>query len=99
MNEPTKEIWSRAVGRLLPACGRFRARTAGRLGHRSFLAAEVRYDDGRGFDPAVDRQGSGLPSMNDRLDAAGGRLTVESAPGRGTTVSGSIPVAQPAPVA
>jgi signal transduction histidine kinase len=54
------------------------------------LRLEVR-DDGRGFDPAgVD--GNGLRNMNDRIEALGGRLAVESEPGRGTRVSGSIPL-------
>ena len=29
--------------------------------------------------------------MRDRLDAVGGTLTVESAPGRGTTVTAEVP--------
>jgi len=48
-------------------------------------------DNGRGFDPAQVTEGSGIPSMTDRLDAAGGTLTIDSAPGRGTTVKGSVP--------
>ena len=52
---------------------------------------EVR-DDGRGFDPATVKSGAGLAGMTDRLDTVGGRLHLESAPGRGTTVSGSVPV-------
>ena len=48
-------------------------------------------DDGRGFDPAAVVDGTGIPSMTDRLDSAGGTLTIESAPGRGTTVKGSVP--------
>jgi signal transduction histidine kinase len=49
-------------------------------------------DDGLGFDPAAVEGGSGIPGMADRLDAAGGRLKIESAPGSGTTVLGSIPI-------
>jgi signal transduction histidine kinase len=30
--------------------------------------------------------------MADRIDAVGGELSVESAPGRGTTVAGRIPI-------
>jgi signal transduction histidine kinase len=47
-------------------------------------------DDGRGFDPsAVRRAGRhlGLVSMRDRAAAVGGRLTVRSEPGEGTTVA------------
>jgi signal transduction histidine kinase len=49
-------------------------------------------DDGRGFDPASVTEGTGIYSMTDRLDAAGGTLTIDSAPGRGTVVTGSVPV-------
>ena len=48
-------------------------------------------DDGQGFDPATTLQGAGLQNMLDRIDALDGRLSVRSAPGRGTTVSGRIP--------
>ena len=48
-------------------------------------------DDGRGFDPATTAKGSGTQNMSDRLEALGGRLTVDSAPGRGTTVAGRLP--------
>jgi signal transduction histidine kinase len=50
-------------------------------------------DDGAGFDPAIQAKGSGLQNMEDRLDALGGSVEVVSAPGRGTRVSGSIPLA------
>jgi signal transduction histidine kinase len=36
--------------------------------------------------------GAGFLNMADRLGALGGSLRVESAPWRGTTVSGTIPV-------
>jgi signal transduction histidine kinase len=49
-------------------------------------------DDGRGFDAPVMRRGTGLQGMADRLNAIGGTLTVRSAPGEGTLVSGSIGV-------
>ena len=48
-------------------------------------------DDGVGFDPAAPRSG-GMVNMQDRLGASGGTLRVESAPGRGTTVRGSVPL-------
>lgn len=54
-------------------------------------------DDGRGFDPQVTRRGSGLQNMSDRLDAIGGRIEVTSAPGRGTSVTGRIPLEEAAP--
>jgi signal transduction histidine kinase len=51
-------------------------------------------DDGKGFEPGQARPGIGLTSMDDRLGAIGGRLEIESAPGRGTQVRGSVPLAQ-----
>jgi signal transduction histidine kinase len=49
-------------------------------------------DDGRGFDASQNSYGTGVRGMIDRLDAIGGRLDVESAPGRGTRLSGDVPV-------
>jgi signal transduction histidine kinase len=48
-------------------------------------------DDGRGFD-AGQTAGSGLHSMTDRIGALGGAVSVESVPGAGTTITGTIPV-------
>jgi signal transduction histidine kinase len=48
-------------------------------------------DDGIGFDTAGARRGTGLTNMQDRLDALGGGLHVDSGHGRGTEVSGTIP--------
>ncbi|MFJ8693421.1 GAF domain-containing sensor histidine kinase [Streptomyces roseolilacinus] len=51
-------------------------------------------DDGKGFDPrAVRRAGRhlGLVSMRDRAGGVGGRLTVHSAPGEGTTIEMEVP--------
>ncbi|MEU0372227.1 GAF domain-containing sensor histidine kinase [Streptomyces sp. NPDC006283] len=51
-------------------------------------------DDGKGFEPkAVRRAGRhlGLVSMRDRAGGVGGRLTVESAPGQGTTIEMEVP--------
>jgi signal transduction histidine kinase len=58
---------------------------------RGRLAFEVR-DDGVGFDPATAPRGTGLQGMADRIEAVGGELEISAAPGRGTTVSGAIPV-------
>jgi signal transduction histidine kinase len=49
-------------------------------------------DDGRGFDPEATDSGTGLQGMADRLEAIGGTLTIDSAPHRGTTVTGRVPV-------
>lgn len=48
-------------------------------------------DDGAGG--ADTRPGSGLEGLADRVEALGGELTVDSRPGRGTTLSASIPLA------
>jgi signal transduction histidine kinase len=49
-------------------------------------------DAGCGFDMGQVGQGMGLASMRDRIEAVGGDLEVISAPGRGTTVRGLVPV-------
>ena len=49
-------------------------------------------DGGPGFDPGRGPPGSGLVGMADRVAALGGALRVESAPGRGTTVAGRVPL-------
>jgi signal transduction histidine kinase len=49
-------------------------------------------DDGAGFDPASGGWGSGLTNMTDRLGGIGGSLRIESSPGRGTRISGTIPL-------
>ena len=49
-------------------------------------------DDGVGF-AAGRREGQGLVNMRDRAAGIGAELTVESAPGRGTTVRLSVPIA------
>ncbi|GGQ80574.1 hypothetical protein GCM10010145_57930 [Streptomyces ruber] len=51
-------------------------------------------DDGDGFDPQTVRRAGrhlGLVSMRDRASGVGGRLTVESAPGKGTTIEMEVP--------
>ena len=55
------------------------------------LRFEVR-DDGPGFAPAGGQANGGLRNMRDRVEAAGGRLVIDSSPGRGTCVSGWVPV-------
>jgi signal transduction histidine kinase len=51
-------------------------------------------DDGAGIDPATRGTGDGLMSMRDRIGAIGGTLHITSSPGQGTTVHGTIPVAE-----
>jgi signal transduction histidine kinase len=58
-------------------------------------ALDVR-DDGVGFAPGAGTVGTngglGLPGMKERVEALGGRLAVESGPGRGTTIAVTVPV-------
>lgn len=50
-------------------------------------------DDGRGYDVELaGSTGSGLTNMSDRIGALGGTLVVQSTPGGGTTVRGSVPL-------
>ena len=56
-------------------------------------------DDGVGFDPQAVGTGTGVQNMKDRVASLGGRLSLESRPGRGTTVSGLLPLVAPAGLA
>ena len=47
--------------------------------------------DGVGFEESGVAHGTGLQGIADRLDAIGGEVRVRSAPGRGTTVTGTVP--------
>lgn len=70
----------------------------------AFLGSEVTldvFDDGRGFEPEkltdtlagrVDGSGFGLRSLQERVLAQGGTLTIESAPGEGTVVAIRLPL-------
>jgi ligand-binding sensor domain-containing protein/signal transduction histidine kinase len=49
-------------------------------------------DDGRGFDPAQHTDGNGVLNMRRRAAALGGRLSVLSTPGVGTTIEIEVPL-------
>ena len=49
------------------------------------------WDLGAGFDAAETKLGAGIANMRDRIAAVGGTLAIDSAPGRGTRVHGSVP--------
>ncbi|HEY1291022.1 MAG TPA: PAS domain S-box protein [Burkholderiales bacterium] len=50
-------------------------------------------DDGKGFDPAAAPRGRwGMTTMRERAEAAGGRFSINSVPGNGTTVSAAVPL-------
>jgi signal transduction histidine kinase len=58
-------------------------------------------DDGRGFDPAAaagtDRGHFGLQVMRERIAGIGGTLAIDTAPGRGTTVTAMCKVGEATP--
>ncbi|MBI2165190.1 MAG: HAMP domain-containing protein [Chloroflexi bacterium] len=51
-------------------------------------------DNGRGFQPSFDfsTEGVGLQGMRERASLAGGRLTLDTGPGRGTAIRLEIPI-------
>ena len=56
---------------------------------RRLLLLEVA-DDGVGG--AVERDGSGLQGLRDRVEATGGNLSIDSAPNQGTRIAAELPV-------
>lgn len=49
-------------------------------------------DNGKGFDPYEKRSGIGLSSMRHRAEVVGGKLEIESKPGRGSRIVAWVPV-------
>jgi signal transduction histidine kinase len=62
--------------------------------HDDGVHFEVR-DDGAGFDLSTTPYGTGLSNLSDRLAAVGGTITIRSAHGHGTVLTGTIPLASP----
>jgi len=50
-------------------------------------------DDGHGFDTSAAQASAGLQNMTDRVGALGGKLQIDSSPGQGTKIRGTIPLA------
>ena len=48
---------------------------------------------GRGLDADGGGSAADLQAMADRIDALGGEIRIDPAPGRGTRISGSVPAA------
>lgn len=98
--EPLKIIMFRIVEESLTNIGKHSTATEARIALRKegeSLLVEVR-DNGRGFDveaahrhPRNGKTGFGLSSMRERARLSGGHFSVESAPGRGTTVRACWP--------
>jgi signal transduction histidine kinase len=63
-----------------------------RLETRGGRARFVVSDDGAGFDAAAVRSSPGMAGLHDRMEVLGGSVDVRSAPGRGCTVEGSVPL-------
>ncbi|MBI3960734.1 MAG: GAF domain-containing protein [Chloroflexi bacterium] len=49
-------------------------------------------DDGVGFDPSTIRIGHGLTNIRERVDQLGGVITIDSAPGSGTSIVLAVPI-------
>ena len=89
----------RIVQESLTNVGKYAEATQVGVGVRAYsnhIEVEVR-DDGKGFDVRNAKPSThGLAGMRHRVEAAGGRLTVSSHPGKGTRILASLPKA-PAP--
>jgi signal transduction histidine kinase len=62
--------------------------------HLSVSDGDLRFevtDDGQGPEPGTGRPGADLQAMADRIDALGGEILIDSGPGRGTRIHGSVP--------
>jgi signal transduction histidine kinase len=62
------------------------------LGERNSTLRFSISDDGPGFKGDEVRLGAGMINMRDRLSVVGGDLTIRSSPGRGTRISGRVPL-------
>lgn len=58
------------------------------------VAIEV-HDDGAGFDTTAAGAGRGLLGMRERVETLGGTIDVDSRPGKGTTVTSTVPLRSP----
>lgn len=54
-------------------------------------------DDGKGFDPSVATEGFGLIGMLERVELLDGTLSVASNPGRGSTITATLPARRASP--
>ena len=62
-----------------------------RLSQEGDLLVLTIRDNGRGFDPTAPRSGMGLTNLERRAGKHGGHVTIESAPGAGTTLRITLP--------
>jgi signal transduction histidine kinase len=91
--DPQRTCIYRVAQEALQNCARHSkaARVRVRLERASDGVALRVEDDGAGFRPARER-GMGMLGMQERVAQLGGRLRVQSEPGRGTTVTAELPV-------
>jgi PAS domain S-box-containing protein len=54
-------------------------------------------DNGRGFDPAESHEGFGLHGIRERTESMGGKFTIVSAKGQGTSISIVLPIGATSP--
>lgn len=104
--EEVKILLFEAVRELLFNVVKHAAVPEARVGLERIGANRIRVvvsDRGAGFDPAAARPagepgaGFGLFSIRERLERLGGRMTIESAPGRGCRLALTVPAPAPAP--
>ena len=62
------------------------------LSHEAGAARLEVDDDGSGFEPSAVRRGQGLDNLEGRATDLGGKLSVTSDPGRGTTIRVELPL-------
>jgi ligand-binding sensor domain-containing protein/signal transduction histidine kinase len=77
-------VFKEAVNNLAKYSGATKATIALTVKDRTLRM--VVQDNGKGFDPAMQRRGNGLYNMQRRAKESGARLIVESSPGNGTRV-------------
>lgn len=94
MSDATELTIYRLVQESLTNIGKYAKATAIQVSVHSYptyVAVQIQ-DNGEGFDLSTIRPNShGLAGMRHRVEAAGGRLTINSAVGEGTTISAVIP--------
>jgi PAS domain S-box-containing protein len=104
LDEDSKSLLYHAAGELIhnavKHAGAGRVRVT--LREKGDLAELVVEDDGAGFDPAQalnrisDTGGFGLFNIGIRCEQAGGSISIDSSPGRGTRIVLTLPVSKPA---
>lgn len=62
------------------------------LGHVGAAFQLLIHDDGRGFDLQKTEQGNGLNNMRERAEEIHGKWNLETSPGKGTTMTLTIPI-------